>query len=251
MSQNKCVLLVVDMQNDFISGSLAMKDCPAKQDGNHTIHVVNKLTSLPNWDLIVYTKDWHPADHISFVTNAYKFERHEESTIDPTSAEVYDKVVFNVDGNQRREQVLWPPHCIQSSWGSELHPDLLVANGSHIVTKGMDKHVDSYSAFFDNQHLQETELRELLQRNNITHVFVCGVATDVCVNFTVQDSLDLGYQTYLVEDACAGVSWQNIEVQVKKLVEKKANIIQSDQVSAELEKLHNDKTTVTVPCNHD
>ena len=109
---------------------------------------------------------------------------------------LYQTVTF--DGPPKMDQVLWPRHCVQKSWGAEMHKDLKVAelNGNillllivvckvhpkkHIIYKGVNPNVDSYSAFFDNAKLGKTCLVELLQEEEVTDVYVCGIATDVCV----------------------------------------------------------------------
>jgi len=226
----KTALVVVDMQNDFLTGNLALKDCPAQQDGQAVIPIINKIAEHENVDLVAYTMDWHPADHISFVTNAHKFPKHNDCQISPKHAEVYDQLIFNLDGEMRRDQTMWPPHCIQESWGAEIHPDIKIVKNNVMVHKGLDKTVDSYSAFFDNGHLRETDLRKLLLEHDIQRTLICGVATDVCVNFTAKDSADIGFDTYVVTDACAGVVLDNIkkcEEEWKKLGIK---LITSDSI---------------------
>jgi len=123
----KRALIVVDMQNDFLTGTLSLKDCPAKQDGVKVVSIINDIIKKNNWDLVVYTFDWHPNNHISFVTNAQKYVQHEKSEVSTTKAEIYDKITFDIDGLPQ-EQIMWPPHCIQNSWGAKLHSDLYVTD---------------------------------------------------------------------------------------------------------------------------
>jgi len=221
-------LIVVDVQNDFLTGTLSLNDCPAKQDGVKTVPVINKLINNKDWDLIVYTFDWHPNSHISFVTNSHKFPKHPDSPV-TEKAEVYNKVIFDINGS-RREQVLWPPHCIQGSWGAELHKDLIVPADSCRVYKGLSKDVDSYSAFYDNDKINETNLRQLLLDQAIDTTYICGVATDVCVNFTAVDSHEIGFQTHVVMDACAGVSHEGIRESMEKWKSIGISVISSDEV---------------------
>uniref|UniRef100_H2ZGM6 nicotinamidase n=1 Tax=Ciona savignyi TaxID=51511 RepID=H2ZGM6_CIOSA len=207
----KSALIIVDMQNDFLTGSLALKECPAHENGEEIVEVINSLAKMEAWGCLWrILLDWHPADHISFVTNATKFKQHAESAVNTDVAQVYNRVVFDVDNGVRREQVLWPVHCIQGSWGAELHKDLNVVAGSFMIKKGISTSLDSYSAFFDNDGIHETELRKILQTKGIERVFVCGVATDVCVAYTVNDSRKLGFETYIIEDACKGVHHDEI-----------------------------------------
>ncbi|XP_076821608.1 nicotinamidase-like [Clavelina lepadiformis] len=228
----KSALVVVDVQNDFISGTLALKDCPAKEDGLEVVDVINELTKLEGWDLVVFTLDWHPQDHISFATNAHKFKQHCDSKVHLECAEVYDKVVFNVEDDQKREQVLWPPHCVQGSWGAELHEDVYVPAGSVTVKKGVNTSLDSYSAFFDNDKINETELCQVLQSHGIDRTFICGLATDICVNFTATHSNELGFKTYVIEDACRGVDNHNIQCALCKMDESGITRIKSDKISS-------------------
>ena len=121
------------------------------------------------------------------------------------SSQVFDNVTFEVDSEIDREQVLWPRHCVQNSKGAELHPDLIVAPNAVIVKKGQDPDVDSYSAFWDNSKLRATELQATLSAAEVEEVFVCGIATDVCVKATTIDALEHGFRVSLIEDACRGV----------------------------------------------
>ena len=92
---------------------------------------------------------------------------------------MYQTVTF--EGPPKMDQVLWPRHCVQESWGAELHKDLKIHPKKHIIYKGVNPNVDSYSAFFDNAKLGKTCLADLLKEEGVTDVFVCGIATDVCV----------------------------------------------------------------------
>ena len=175
-------LLIIDVQNDFCEGgNLAVKD------SSEIIPVVNNLIDKFNKsnDLIVATKDWHPADHKSF-------------------ASVSNTKVGEVGILNGLPQVWWPDHCIENTKGSEFHPELLPIK--NIVYKGNDKEVDSYSGFFDNNKVHKTELDDILKKYNIDTLYVVGLATDYCVKFTVLDALSLGYKVYLVKDGCRGVN---------------------------------------------
>lgn len=224
-------LIVVDVQNDFLTGSLSLSSCPAKQDGLRTVPVINKLINQQEWDLVVYTFDWHPNNHLSFVTNAHKIPKHPDSPV-TEKFEVYNKVIYDIDGTAR-EQVLWPPHCIQGSWGAELHKDLHVTKDGCRVYKGQNKHIDSYSAFYDNGKLSETNLRKLLLDNDVDTIYVCGVATDVCVSFTAIDGCEIGFKTYVVIDACAGVSHDGIRSCIEKWKSSGITLITSDEIVEE------------------
>ena len=174
-------LLIIDLQNDFLSGGAL-----AVNDGGEIIPVINELQSF--FDLIIATKDWHPANHGSFASNHQNGETGN---------------VINLNGI---EQVLWPDHCIQNSFGAELSSLLNKDSISKVIVKGTDYEIDSYSAFFDNNHTNSTGLHQYLKENNVDELFVTGLATDYCVYFTVKDALQLGYKTWLVTDAVKGVN---------------------------------------------
>ena len=111
-------MLIVDVQNDFISGSLAVKD------GAEVIPVINSLIQLGTFDVTVYTQDWHPSDHCSYAKNVKLYPLHSSSPTSAENSKVFDTVVY--EHTSKIKQVLWPIHCEQNSWGAELHKDLKV-----------------------------------------------------------------------------------------------------------------------------
>ena len=123
------VLLLVDIQNDFCPGGAL-----AVPEGDQVVPVANALIGSGDYDLVIATKDWHPADHISFADN------HE------------GKRVFDQVSVENGSQTLWPRHCVQGSPGAELHPGLAHAGINYVVEKGRERDIDSYSGFFDNSH---------------------------------------------------------------------------------------------------
>lgn len=175
-------LLIIDVQNDFCEGgNLAVKN------SLEIIPVVNdmiKKFEIKN-DFIIATKDWHPANHKSFAS--------------VSNTKIGELGILN-----GLPQVWWPNHCIENTKGSELHKELLPIK--NIVYKGNDPEVDSYSGFFDNNKVHETNLNKILKENNIDTLYILGLATDYCVKFTVLDALSLGYKVYLVADGCRGVN---------------------------------------------
>jgi nicotinamidase/pyrazinamidase len=180
---NMNALILVDLQNDFCAGGAL-----AVPEGEAVIPQVNRL--LPYFPLVVATQDWHPPHHASFAANH-------------AGRNVGD--VVELDG---KAQILWPVHCVQDSSGAELHPDLEQALLTKIIFKGTNPALDSYSGFFDNGHRHATGLGDYLKAQHMTRVYVCGLATDYCVKFTVLDALKLGFETVLIEDCCRGVNLQ-------------------------------------------
>jgi nicotinamidase/pyrazinamidase len=174
-------LILVDLQNDFVEGGAL-----AVPGGGEVIAVANDL--VPKFDLVVATQDWHPANHGSFAS------QHD-------GVEVGD--VFNLNELQ---QVAWPDHCVQGTSGAELVSKLMMPGIDHVVQKGTDAGIDSYSGFFDNGHRKETGLRELLESQDVSEVSIMGLATDYCVKFTALDSVQLGIETNLILAGCRGVN---------------------------------------------
>ena len=149
---------------------------------------------------------------------------------------VYESVIF--DAYPDIEQKLWPSHCVQDSEGAKLHPDLKIVDEETdplkrnviYVKKGSKDDIDSYSAFFDNCKLNETTLNRDLKLLGITDLYICGLASDVCVAATSMDGLNLNYRVIFIEDACRGVDIKDIEDQKKKLINHGALIVNSKQV---------------------
>lgn len=182
MSQR--ALLLIDLQNDFCPGGAL-----AVADGDATLSVANRLIALSQsrGDKVLASQDWHPADHGSF-------------------AGVQQRVAFEQGLLDGLVQTWWPVHCVQHSQGAEFHADLNHRAIDFVVRKGSNPVIDSYSAFFDNGHRQDTGLHRWLQENKITQLVILGLATDYCVKFTVLDALALGYDVTVITDGCRGVN---------------------------------------------
>jgi nicotinamidase/pyrazinamidase len=200
-------LILVDIQNDFLPGGAL-----PVPDGDQVIPVVNRLQ--PHFDLIVATQDWHPAKHGSFAANHPG--RNPGELIDLKGL----------------PQILWPIHCVQDSPGAEFAPGLMREKWSRVFVKGANPQIDSYSGFFDNGHRQATGLGDYLSEKKVQNVYVAGLATDYCVKFTVLDALQLGFKTYLIEDACRGVNLQPGDVRnaVETMKAAGAEILMADQI---------------------
>jgi nicotinamidase/pyrazinamidase len=174
-------LLEIDVQNDFCpDGSLPVPE------GDRVVPVINRLA--PRFAKVVATQDWHPPGHISFASSHPGIKPFQ--TVDLPGGE---------------KQTLWPEHCVAGSRGAELHPGLDTAPVSLIVRKGTRVELDSYSAFFENDHCTPTGLSACLRELGIGELYLAGLATDVCVFFTAMDALRLGFAVLLVEDACRGI----------------------------------------------
>ena len=226
-SNLKFALVIVDMQNDFIGGSLAVSnaaDC---------LPVINRLIGQIKFDKLVYTLDSHPADHISFFKNINSCQVEEvngEQQFDREAIRMFDKVKIRLDDGTIVEQILWPVHCVRDSDGEKLHKDLIVVDKSVQVRKGESKNYDSYSAFFDNLKGNKTEMDDRLKEIDV--LFITGVALDYCVGATTVDALGLGYATVLVEDACRGIAAKSIEQTKLELQSKGCIFATSEEVAS-------------------
>ncbi|XP_014664267.1 PREDICTED: uncharacterized protein LOC106806737 [Priapulus caudatus] len=222
-------LIIVDVQNDFISGSLALVNSPAGQDGLEVVPVINGLVTEIPFDVVVYTHDWHPANHVSFVDNVALRPLHPNYTKSPDEVQVLDIVHF--DDQWGTEQTMWPRHCVQQTWGAKLQENLVVVENPVKIYKGQNPDVDSYSAFFDNSRRDHTELEMELRKRGVTDVYTSGIAYDYCVGFTSLDALDLGFRVTLVEDASRGVVDDSIAAMRTALLDKGAAIVNSTKVA--------------------
>jgi len=181
MNLKNSVLLIVDVQNDFLPGGAL--------EVNHGDEVVSIINALQEkFDFIVATQDFHPANHGSFAAN------HAGKSVGE---------MIELNG---LSQILWPVHCVQGSEGAEFHKELNPTKWKAIFQKGKNPAVDSYSGFFDNARRGDTGLGDFLQNEGIMNVFVTGLAQDYCVKFTVLDSVSLGFKTFLITDATKAVN---------------------------------------------
>ncbi|APG17732.1 MULTISPECIES: bifunctional nicotinamidase/pyrazinamidase [Kosakonia] len=179
-------LLLVDIQNDFCAGGAL-----AVAEGDSTVDIANTLIDWckSRGDAVLASQDWHPADHGSFAS---------QHGVAPFSTGELDGLA----------QTFWPDHCVQNSDGAALHPLLNQQAIDEVFRKGEDQNIDSYSAFFDNDHRKATALHGWLQQHGIRELIVLGLATDYCVKFSVLDALQLGYEVSVISDGCRGVNIQ-------------------------------------------
>lgn len=199
-------LILVDLQNDFTpNGAL-----PVPQ-GDQIVPLINELQNAFEW--VVATQDWHPANHESFAVHHNK-----------TPGEV-----IQLHGI---EQMLWPVHCVQESKGAEFIAGLNMEKVAWVCQKGMDKTVDSYSGFFDNDHKSATGLDPYLKQKGVTDIYVVGLATDYCVKYTALDAQALGYRTHVIADATKGVNLNagDVENAIEAMRSAGIAIVQSAEI---------------------
>ncbi len=201
--------------------------------------MINQLLDSPNdFDVVVYSHDWHPVNHVSFFDNLPLRSRMlANDSIPLANLQLYSTATFAINNLPRMEQILWPRHCVQNSVGAQLHPDLKVINEDNTenitvihIRKGTKPDIDSYSAFWDNMKLSETTLHQQLKEKNVTQVFVTGLATDWCVYSTAVHALEHNYKTFIIEDACRGVDEKTIKPRLDDFRQKNGQVIQSSQV---------------------
>ncbi len=173
-------LLVIDVQNDFCPGGAL--EVP---DGDSVIPVINKAARL--FTHVIMTQDWHPGGHSSF-------------------ASVYaDKEPYDMVKLSYGKQVLWLDHCVQGTNGAMFHQDIDIPDCRLIIRKGFRREVDSYSAFMENDHKTVTGLAGYLNECAINRVFITGLATDFCVQYSAMDAVDAGFTVMVIEDGCRGI----------------------------------------------
>lgn len=175
-------LLIIDVQNDFCKeGALAVPD------GDAVVDTINTLTK--QFVNVVATQDWHPAGHSSF-------------------ASVHEgRAPLEQIDMPYGPQTLWPDHCIQGSRGADFHPELQTAPIQNIIRKGFRQPIDSYSAFFENDHTTTTGLTGYLRERGVKRVFCVGLALDFCVRFSAEDARKEGFDTVVIENACRGIDF--------------------------------------------
>jgi len=174
------VLLVVDVQNDFIpGGALAVKE------GDAIVPLVNQLAV--GFQHVILTQDWHTPGHVSFASAHPGKKPFETITLGYGT------------------QVLWPDHCVQGTPGADLHKDLKIPHAELIIRKGYRKQMDSYSAFFEADGKTTTGLAGYVKDRGFRHAYLVGLATDFCVCWSALDARKVGLGASVIEDACRGI----------------------------------------------
>ena len=173
-------LLVIDVQNDFCPGGAL-----AVEGGDEIVPGINGL--MAEVEAVILTQDWHPSDHTSFAS------QHDGK--DPM------ELIEMPYG----PQVLWPDHCIIGSEGAAFHKELETHRADLVIRKGFRREIDSYSAFFENDHRTPTGLEGYLRTRGITDLTLVGLATDFCVNYSAVDAAKLGFGVTVRQDLCRAI----------------------------------------------
>jgi nicotinamidase/pyrazinamidase len=179
--RERAALILVDVQPDFMPGGAL-----ACHEGDAVVPGIDRLLRRRLFRHVAATQDWHPAGHASFASahpGAAPFQRIE------------------LHGHP---QTLWPDHCVQGTPGAALHPAVDWSAADLILRKGSNPQVDSYSGFRENHGPHgarpSTGLAGWLRERGVDEVFVCGLARDVCVLWTAQDAVALGFRATLLWD---------------------------------------------------
>jgi nicotinamidase-related amidase len=174
------VLLLVDLQNDFCPGGALVVP-----GGDEVIVPCNQLAR--HFQQVVLTQDWHPPGHRSFAS------AHQ------------GRSVFETIELDYGEQTLWPDHCVQHTAGAAFHERLDVPHAARVLRKGMHEDIDSYSAFFENDHRTPTGLGSYLAARGVRRVVMAGLALDYCVYWSALDARQLGHEVVVVRSACRAI----------------------------------------------
>jgi nicotinamidase/pyrazinamidase len=180
------ILGLVDVQPTFMPGGEL-----AVQDGEAVVPVINRL--LARFRHAFATQDWHPPGHASFA-----------------SAHPGNAPYTEIDMPYGR-QVLWPDHAIAGTPNADLHPDLDLRRVEVVIRKGFHPAIDSYSTFLENDHRTVTGLDGWLRQRGFRRLFLTGLATDFCVAWSAEDACRLGYDVFVVEDACRAIGLPTME----------------------------------------
>lgn len=172
-------LLVIDVQNDFCPGGAL-----AVAGGDEIVPGINAL--MAEFPAVILTQDWHPAGHSSF-------------------ASTQGAAPMSMTQMPYGPQVLWPDHCVQGTGGAAFHPALDTTRADLILRKGFRPAIDSYSAFFENDHETPTGLAGYLRDRGLTELTLVGLATDFCVNWSAVDAAKLGFTTSVRTDLARAI----------------------------------------------
>jgi nicotinamidase/pyrazinamidase len=184
-------LLVIDVQNDFCNGGAL-----AVAGGDNIVAGINTL--MGRFDAVVLTQDWHPAGHSSFASSHAA------------------KAPYDMMEMPYGPQVLWPDHCIQGTVGASFHPVLETDRADLVIRKGYNPAIDSYSAFFENDHKTPTGLEGYLRTRGITDLTLVGLALDFCVNYSAVDAAQLGFAVTVNTDLCRAIDLNGSLAEARK-----------------------------------
>lgn len=179
-TNDRDILLVVDIQNDFCPGG----SLPVPH-GDEVVPLINGLAA--QFSHVVLTQDWHPRGHLSFASS------------------YPGKTPYQAIDVSYGRQVLWPDHCVQGTTGAAFRKDLEIPHAELVLRKGYHREIDSYSAFYENDRKTHTGLAGYLRERGFRRVFLAGLAFDFCVRYSAEDARREGFEAIVIEDACRGI----------------------------------------------
>jgi nicotinamidase/pyrazinamidase len=201
------VLVAVDVQNDFCPGGRL-----AVPGGDEIVPAINRLAE--KFQHLVLTQDWHPPAHLSFASS------HP------------GRAPFETIRAPYGPQELWPDHCVQNTPGAEFRRDLVAPRAELILRKGYRREIDSYSAFYENDHTTPTGLAGYLKERGLTRVFLAGLAFDFCVRFSAEDAHRCGFAAVVIADACRGIDLNgSVAATRRRLAELGTAVIDADAIA--------------------
>ena len=210
---SRSALILVDVQPDFMPGGTL-----ACHEGDAIVPGIDALLRQRRFRHVVATQDWHPRGHVSFASAHPGRTPFEQITL------------------YGQPQTLWPEHCVQGTPGAELHPDIDWSALDAVIRKGSDPGVDSYSGFRENHgphgSRPSTGLAGWLRERGVDGVVVCGLARDVCVLWTAQDALDLGFRASVLWDLSRPVTPASDEATRATLQAQGIGIVMSAELAA-------------------
>jgi len=194
-------LIVIDVQNDFCpAGALAVAG------GDEIITPINAM--MASADAVILTQDWHPGGHSSFAST------HP------------GKAPFDVVEMPYGPQVLWPDHCVQGTPGAAFHPALETDRADLVIRKGFRPGIDSYSAFFENDHETPTGLDGYLRSRGLSSLRMVGLATDFCVAYSALDAAKLGFSVEVDLSASRAIDLDgSLAVMTQKMTDAGVSLI--------------------------
>lgn len=198
-------LIIADVQYDFLPGGAL--EVP---EGDQIIPVINRLQK--QFPLVLATQDWHPLNHGSFAS------AH-------PGKNTFETIQLN-----DLDQILWPDHCVQGSYGAKFSSQLEQKRIEAIFRKGLDPTIDSYSGFFDNGRKKSTGLTAYLKGKGVDEVFICGLAGDFCVAYTTLDALSEGFKTTLIKDATRPIDQEGFDKMISKIRDQGGQVITSAEL---------------------
>ncbi len=202
------VLLVVDIQNDFCPGGAL-----TVPEGDAIVPLVNCV--MERFPHVVLTQDWHTPGHNSF------------ASAHP------GKSPYEMVETSYGTQILWPDHCVQGTAGAAFQGDVDVTRAELIIRKGFCPDIDSYSAFYENDHTTSTGLSGYLRERGFRHVYLCGLATDFCVKWSALDARREGFEVTVIEDACRAIDLEgSLAVARAEMEAAGVELLTSDSISA-------------------